>query len=147
MYKVLQESDPLPNPLENVPIAPNDGTLRFFLNLSDSSDNETFDEDLTTLPKSTLPENVNVVKDGEFKHMPIEILEQLLGVSNLSEDEKEQQKIISFIKSQTSFGAEFKKKYEGFPQEFYDAIEREGKPNYRHVVDESGNYTLEKIYD
>ena len=28
MYKVLQESDPLPNPLENVPIAPNDGTER-----------------------------------------------------------------------------------------------------------------------
>ena len=147
MFKVLQKDDPLPNPLENVPIAPNDGTLRFFLNLSDSSDNETSDEDLSKLPKFMGNENVNIVKDGDFQLMPIEILEQLLGVSNLSEDQKEQQKIIEFIKKQTSFGEEFKKKYAGFPEQFYDAIEREGKPAYRHVVDASGNYTLEKIYE
>ena len=128
MYRVLQAGDKLPNPLDNIPITKNDGTLRFFLNLSDDSDIE----DLAKVPKIE-PQNdaYTIEKDGDFKTMPLPILEQLLGISNLSEDEEEQKKILAFIKKQTSFGEEFKRKYRGFPQVFYDELDNSGNQNIK----------------
>ena len=149
MFKVIQENEKAPDPLEHVPISKNDGTLRWFLNLSDCSDNETIVEDLATIPKYYPDENSNVsiIQDGEYQSVPFEIMEQLLGINSLSEDEQQQQNILSFIKKQTSFGEEFKQKYKGFPDEFYKAIDNEGKIEYKHNIDASGNYYLLKKSD
>ena len=147
MFKVIQENEKIPDPLEKVPISKNDGTLRWFMNLSDCSDNETVDEDLAKIPKyqPDKDSNISIVQDGEYKAVPIEIMEQLLGVNSLSEDEEEQQRVIQFIKKQTSFGEEFKQKYKGFPEEFYKAIDDANQSGYRHHIDSSGNYSLQKL--
>lgn len=133
-----------PDPLANVPISVNDGTLRYFLSLSDDADVGQSPEDLAKIPKVEASDNVTVLEDKGYQNMPLGIVEQLLGVDPVSEDDEEQQKILSFIKKQTSYGEEFRNKYKNFPEEFYEAIDREGIIHFEHHMDGSGNYTLLK---
>ena len=49
-YKALMKDDHY-DKLEDVPISVNDGTLRYFLSLSDSSDNEQSTGSLSEIPK------------------------------------------------------------------------------------------------
>ncbi len=134
-----------PNPLDSKPISKNDGTLRWFLSMSENSDNiEEPTEDLAEIPKVEASGNYSVMEDKGYQNMPLGIVEQLLGVDPISEDDEEQQRILSFIKKQTSYGEEFRSKFKNFPEEFYEAIDREGYIRYEHHMDESGNYTLLK---
>ncbi len=134
-----------PDKLKDVPITKNDGTLRFFLSLSENSDNvEDPNEDLAKLPKVEASGNYTIVEDRGYQNMPLGIVEQVLGVDPLSKDDEEQQRILSFIKKQTSYGEEFRSKYKNFPEEFYEAIDKEGVIKFEHHMDESGNYTLLK---
>ena len=126
-YKVLMKDDPY-DKLEDVPISVNDGTLRYFLSLSDSSDNEQSIESLSKIPKVKPSQNDNfqIIEDGEYKNMPLGIVENLLGTNQISADEKEQAQVLKFIKKQSSFtGEHFKNKYPGFPERFYDILEEE----------------------
>ena len=86
--------------LEDVPISVNDGTLRYFLSLSDSSDNEQSIESLSKIPKVKPSQNNNfqIIEDGEYKNMPLGIVENLLGTNQISADEKEQAQVLKFIK-------------------------------------------------
>ena len=140
MENVLNTLDPL----DKIPISPNDGTLRWFLNLPDTPDNEENNEDLGKLPKTQPNENMTIIEDKGFQHIPLGIMEQVMGINPITEDEAEQKKILSFIKKQTSFGEQFRDKYKNFPEEFYQAIEREGEIVFQHHIDQSGNYTLFK---
>ena len=81
--------------LENVPISANDGTLRYFLSLSDISDNEAPIEELSKIPKVKPIENDNfkIVEDGEYENVPLSIVENLVGANQISDDEKEQSQI------------------------------------------------------
>ena len=133
-----------PNPLDKIPISKNDGTLRFFLSLSDEADDGQSPEDLAKIAKVEPSGNVTILEDDGFQNMPLGIVEQKLGVDPLSEDNEEQLKILAFIKKQTSFGEEFRNKFKNFPEEFYEAIEREGHIKFEHHMDESGNYRLLK---
>ena len=131
--------------LENVPISVNDGTLRYFLSLADSSDNE----DLSEIPKVKPSENDNfqIIEEGEYQNVPLSIVENLLGTNQISEDEKEQSQIIKFIKKQSSFtGEHFKNKYPGFPDRFYEILEEESRLNLKVEYDTSLNcMSVEKI--
>ena len=131
--------------LENVPISVNDGTLRYFLSLADSSDNE----DLSEIPKVKPSKNDNfkIIEEGEYQNVPLSIVENLLGTNQISEDEKEQSQIIKFIKKQSSFtGEHFKNKYPGFPDRFYEILEEESRLNLKVEYDTSLNcMSVEKI--
>ena len=131
--------------LENVPISVNDGTLRYFLSLADSSDNE----DLSEIPKVKPSENENfkIIEEGEYQNVPLSIVENLLGTNQISEDEKEQSQLIKFIKKQSSFtGEHFKNKYPGFPDRFYEILEEESRLNLKVEYDTSLNcMSVEKI--
>ena len=74
--------------MEDVPISVNDGTLRYFLSLSDSSDNEHSIKSLSGIPKVKPTENGNfrVIEDGECKNMPLSIVENSLGTNQMSAD-------------------------------------------------------------
>lgn len=89
-----------PNSFENTPIDAKDGTLRYFLSLPDGSDNETPIEELSNIAKEepARGDHWEVVKEGEYKEMPLSILENLLGTSTVSDDEKEQAQVMKFIK-------------------------------------------------
>ena len=99
-YKVLMKDDHY-DKLEDVPISVNDGTLRYFLSLSDSSDNEQSIESLSEIPKVKPSQNDNfqIIEDGEYKNMPLGIVENLLGTNQISADEKEQAQVLKFIKN------------------------------------------------
>ena len=101
----------------------NDGTLRFFLSLSDEADDGQSSEDLAKIAKVEPSGNVTILEDDGFQNMPLGIVEQKLGVDPLSEDNEEQLKILAFIKKQTSYGEEFRNKFRNFPEEFYEAID------------------------
>ena len=147
-YKVLMKDDPY-DKLEDVPISVNDGTLRYFLSLSDSSDNEQSIESLSKIPKVKPSKNDNfqIIEDGEYKNMPLGIVENLLGTNQISADEKEQAQVLKFIKKQSSFtGEHFKNKYPGFPERFYDILEEESRLNLKMDFDTSLNsVSIEKI--
>jgi len=140
MSKVLSPD----NPLDKIPISPNDGTLRWFLQQSDNADIGESPETLAKLPKVEPSGNITIIEDKGFQNIPLGIVEQVMGINPLSEDDEEQRKILAFIKKQTSFGEEFRNKYKNFPEEFYDAIEKEGEIIFQHHIDASGNYTLYK---
>ena len=142
--KVLSPDDP--SPLDKIPMSKNDGTLRFFLSLSDEADDGQSSEDLAKIAKVEPSGNVTILEDDGFQNMPLGIVEQKLGVDPLSEDNEEQLKILAFIKKQTSYGEEFRNKFRNFPEEFYEAIDREGHIVFEHHLDESGNYRLLKFY-
>ena len=99
-YKALMKDDHY-DKLEDVPISVNDGTLRYFLSLSDSSDNEQSIESLSKIPKVKPSQNDNfqIIEDGEYKNMPLGIVENLLGTNQISADEKEQAQVLKFIKN------------------------------------------------
>ena len=103
-YKVLMKDDPY-DKLEDVPISVNDGTLRYFLSLSDGSDNEQPIESLSKIPKVKPSQNGNfqIIEDGEYKNMPLGIVESLLGTNQISADEKEQAQVLKFIKKTVFF--------------------------------------------
>ena len=147
-YKALMKDDHY-DKLEDVPISVNDGTLRYFLSLSDSSDNEQSIESLSKIPKVKPSQNDNfqIIEDGEYKNMPLGIVENLLGTNQISADEKEQAQVLKFIKKQSSFtGEHFKNKYPGFPERFYDILEEESRLNLKMDFDTSLNYvSIEKI--
>ena len=147
-YKVLMKDDHY-DKLEDVPISVNDGTLRYFLSLSDSSDNEQSIESLSKIPKVKPSQNGNfqIIEDGEYKNMPLGIVENLLGTNQISADEKEQAQVLKFIKKQSSFtGEHFKNKYPGFPERFYDILEEESRLNLKMDFDTSLNsVSIEKI--
>ena len=90
---------PTSNSLENTTIHAKDGTLRYFLNLSDGSDNEAPIEELSNIPKEApvKGDNWKVVKEGEYKEIPLSIVENLLGTSTISDDEREQAQVLKFI--------------------------------------------------
>lgn len=77
-----------PNSFENTPIDAKDGTLRYFLSLPDGSDNETPIEELSNIAKEepARGDHWEVVKEGEYKEMPLSILENLLGTSTMDWD-------------------------------------------------------------
>ena len=135
--------------LENVPISANDGTLRYFLSLSDISDNEAPIEELSKIPKVKPIENDNfkIVEDGEYENVPLSIVENLVGANQISDDEKEQSQILKFIKKQSSFtGEHFKKKYPGFNDKFYEILEEESRLNLKMEFDTGLNsMSIEKI--
>ena len=147
-YKVLMKDDPY-DKLEDVPISVNDGTLRYFLSLSDSSDNEQSIESLSKIPKVKPSQNDNfqIIEDGEYKNMPLGIVENLLGTNQISADEKEQAQVLKFIKKQSSFtGEHFKNKYPGFPERFYDILEEESRLNLKMDFDTGlHSVSIEKI--
>ena len=124
----------------------NNRTRDFFLDLSDNYDVE---ETLGDIPKVEPKEGDlwSVNRDSEYRVMPMEILENLLGTSSLSEDELEQERVLEFIKKQSSFtGEHFKKKYPGFPDRFYDLLEEETRLELKPHIDLSNNtYYLEKM--
>ena len=140
---------PTSNSLENTTIHAKDGTLRYFLNLSDGSDNEAPIEELSNIPKEApvKGDNWEVVKEGEYKEIPLSIVENLLGTSTISDDEREQAQVLKFIKKQSLFAGEhFKKKYPGFPERFYDILEEESRLNLKMEFDTSSNVvSLEKV--
>ena len=148
VLKILMKDDPY-DKLEDVPISVNDGTLRYFLSLSDSSDNEQPIESLSEIPKVKPTKNGNfkVIEDGEYKNMPLSLVEDLLGTNQISADEKEQAQVLKFIKKQSSFtGEHFKNKYPGFPERFYDILEEESRLNLKMDFDTSLNsVSIEKI--
>ena len=143
-YKVIMKDDHC-DKLKDVPISVNDGTLRYFLSLADSSDNE----DLSEIPKVKPSQNNNfkIKEEGEYQNVPLGIVENLLGTNQISEDEKEQSQIIKFIKKQSSYtGEQFKKKYPGFPDRFYENLEEESRLNLKVEYDTSLNcMSVEKI--
>ncbi len=132
--RVLQDSDILPEK----PSHKNSGTLDWFLELSDSSEIENT-EDLSNLPKVDLGNHCEIIQEGNYHIINQDVLEQLLGINQVSQDHAEQLKINEFIKKQTSFGEDFKKKFKKFPEVFYEAIEKEGMVNYK--IHENGSVT------
>lgn len=138
-----------PNSFENTPIDAKDGTLRYFLSLPDGSDNETPIEELSNIAKEepARGDHWEVVKEGEYKEMPLSILENLLGTSTVSDDEKEQAQVMKFIKKQSSFtGDHFKQKYPGFPERFYGILEEESRMHLKMEFDTALNsVSLEKV--
>ena len=128
------------------PKSKNNRTRKFFLDLSDNYDVE---ECLGDIPKVEPKQGDlwSVDRDSEYKVMPMEVLQNLLGTSSLSEDELEQQRVLEFIKKQSSFtGEHFKNKYPGFPDRFYDLLEEETRLELKPHIDLSNNtYYLEKM--
>lgn len=141
---ILLENDP--DPLDTKPIHRDDGTLRWFLKLSDVSDDELSLEDLAKIPKY-IPDdkNISIENDTGFRNIPLPIVENLLGVSRLHDNDDEQTKVFNFMKNQYSYGKDFKDKFSKFPEQFYEAIDREGKIEYKHEFDQSGNYSLRRL--
>ncbi len=134
------------NPLDKIPISANDGTLRYFLSLSDISDNEQSDEDLARIPKFQPKDNsIKIEQDSGFQNVPLPAIENLLGLKVIHDDVDENMKVFHFLKNQYSFGKDFKDKFEKFPEEFYKAIDKEGKIIYEHHFDNSGNYYLRQV--
>jgi hypothetical protein len=104
---------------------------------------------LSKIPKVKPSQNDNfqIIEDGEYKNMPLGIVENLLGTNQISADEKEQAQVLKFIKKQSSFtGEHFKNKYPGFPERFYDILEEESRLNLKMDFDTSLNsVSIEKI--
>lgn len=133
---------------EGKPIDKNDGTLRHFLSLKDSGDTKRMSdvsvneirekflnisensepndlETLSNLPKN-LPEGAHfhIEKNKGWTDIPVSILEHQIGVNEMGSSREENVRINDFIKKQSSFGEDFKRKYtDKFPEEFYDAFD------------------------
>tara|TARA_B100000424_G_scaffold252344_1_gene228594 strand:- start:4770 stop:5201 length:432 start_codon:yes stop_codon:yes gene_type:complete len=143
MYRVIQEGEPLPVNLDKIPIHVNDGTLRSFLNMSD--DPET-GETLGEIPKVEVSGNYVVHTPGEYKSVPMFYLENMLGVKTATDDEQLQDKLTKFLKKQEHFNIDyFKEKYPGFEERFYEILEEESKLMLQPIIDESGNFSLDKM--
>lgn len=132
--------------LDKIPMSANDGTLRYFLSLSDISDNVQSAEDLAKIPKfQPSNEKITIEQDTGFQNIPLPAMEKLLGINVIHDDVTEDMKVFNFLKNQYSFGKDFKDKFGKFPEEFYKAIDKEGKIEYQHHFDQSGNYSLRKV--
>ena len=93
------------------------------------SENSTSDNlGISTKPLETVPlpngDTYIIEKAGGWSDIPIGILEQQIGINQIGENSEDNRKINAFIKQQTSFGEEFKRKYTSkLPEQFYDAFD------------------------
>ena len=66
-----------------------------------------------------------IEKVGGWSNIPLGIMEQQLGINQIGENSEDNRKINAFIKQQTSFGEEFKRKYTSkLPEQFYEDFDK-----------------------
>lgn len=164
MYTVTKASDDY-DIHQGKPITSNDGTLRYFLSLKDSGDtarmsdvsmseireklvNVCEDSQRNTLETiSKLPKHLPIGKDFQIENnqgwvdIPLGILEQQIGINELGNSREENIRINDFLKKQSNYGEEFKRKYtDKLPEEFYDAFDNAWRQKLKSEVIDGQQY-------
>jgi len=115
-----------------------DSEISYANNLGDSAN-------VSNVIPLTNGDTYQIEKVGGWSDIPLGIMEQQIGINQIGENSEDNRKINAFIKQQTDFGEEFKRKYTAkLPEQFYEDFDASWRRKLRIEI-ENGEAVLSHV--